>query len=483
MKITYLESPTSLYKLHTYVSSILTENLSRNNKLDVTYNYSILKNNSQFDKLHNKVLKTEGNNSILNYCKHKFFAMRNYSVLAPFQSNVLESYADSIKTEVVLITCWTSFSFPFIKILLEKGKRVVMGGTVCNLFSFSEIRQMLRDLETPEHLLLNLIIIKGYVDLDTDLYKIMFYWKDYEITNNNFKTFWNCTNDYVKKLRFMYDRYNIENIWYTILFSNDCWYKKCTFCNVENVCTHNFIEDADEDTIYNMLITNIKDHGSSTLYIDDPYFVFDNKKEKIIQKLRSDGVLISITTGIHLLQKEIYLNKINKYADKVLVGLESTSDFALSYINKGYGWSEIDNAVNQMISYLNKNICIKLYCIHDLVMKDRADVISNYVRLHEVRCRLRDAGFKESQYYPSMLYLFNSASLARNQKHLKVVNNHKYSNSGVWRIFEYLESIGIDVNIPKQVVLPFQRLDIDGNILPSDLDIVPQDLFHKTISW
>ena len=488
MKVTYLESPTSLYKLHTFVTGILTENLIRNDKIDVTFNYSILKNNTTFKILHEKVKNSAEDSVIANYCKHHFFAMRNFSVLAAFQKNQLENYVKTIETEIVLVTCWTSFSLPFIKILLEHGKRVVAGGTIFNIFSFDYIRQLLTEMGTDPKLLENLIIVKGYVDLTTDIRQIIINWKDHEIIQNDFRTIWIGRRDYIKQVYAVYQHFEISKIWYTVLFSNDCWYKKCTFCNLENQCIHNFIKDADPNTVFEFLLENLRDFESPTLYIDNPYFVFSREKEQIIKRLRERGYKITVSTGIHLLQKEEYINKLNNFVDKVFVGLECASDFALAYINKGYNYDQISAAVNKITKHLKKDVQIKLYCIHDLVMKDRTDVITNYSRLAQIKQQLLDSHFKEVQFYPSSLYLFNSPDLKyQNQsKHLKITNRHDFYNSGVWRIYSFLEQKVPDIYVDpilKHIIKPYQRLDIHGNLLPSDFDIVPTDIFTKAIHW
>jgi radical SAM superfamily enzyme YgiQ (UPF0313 family) len=358
-----------------------------------------------------------------------------------------------------------------------------MGGSICNLFTTGEIRRQLIDLGTNTELLNKLVIIQGYIDLKTDIVEIIRGGRDYSIPYNNFSTIWDTRNNYISSMKPLFKHFSISNTWYTVLFGNDCWYKKCTFCNVENNCTQDFIKDSDPDKVFQHIDDLLKEFGSDTIYIDDPYFVFTIQKEDIIKKIRQKGYKVALTTGIHLLLREEYIRKLNQFVDKVFIGLESTSNFALSYINKGYNYPKVLAAADKMLKHLSSHIQLKVFIIQDLIMKDRKDIVQNYLRLIDLKNKLRKGNFKEIRYYPMSLTIFNSPDIISKTKHMKITKSNDFYPSGIWRMYNYLtNNLGLSINpILKKVVLPYQRIDLDGNILPSDFDVVPKDIFADAI--
>jgi hypothetical protein len=62
---------------------------------------------------------------------------------------------------------------------------VIIGGSLLNSYTFQEIRDIVFLIAEKKYMK-NLMIVKGYVDLTTDLYKMVREWKDVEITENDF---------------------------------------------------------------------------------------------------------------------------------------------------------------------------------------------------------------------------------------------------------------------------------------------------------
>ena len=72
---------------------------------------------------------------------------------------------------------------------------------------------------------------------------------------------------------------------------------------------------------------------------------------------------ITIFTGITLLKDKAYVEFVNQYVDCLLIGLESTSDFTLKHVAKGYRYKDIELAVENMIQYLDRRIFLEISVI------------------------------------------------------------------------------------------------------------------------
>jgi radical SAM superfamily enzyme YgiQ (UPF0313 family) len=77
-----------------------------------------------------------------------------------------------------------------------------------------------------------------------------------------------------------------------------------------------------------------------------------------------------------------------------LIGLESTSDFSLDHINKGYTYEDIKEAINNIIKYLDRRIFLEISVILDLPSRDREDIEINYRKIAEIKEGLISEGFK-----------------------------------------------------------------------------------------
>lgn len=481
MKLTYMLSPTTSYIIHTAASNIISENLIRDDRIEVQFDNRILSIFSHVKKLRQLAIdKMSDNDSpVATFCKYSSSIERTYSVLKAYSTGYFESILKNIQSDIILVTCWNSFSLPFIKFLLNNNKRVVIGGVLCNSYSFDHIRASLISIGTPNELMKNLIIVKGYVDLTTDIYKIIKEWKDVTIKENAFETMWECSSDYIKKSLMVLKLIRPRPFWYTVVFDNSCWYKKCTFCNIDKIKKIDFIENISVDNLYNNLIRNLNEYETDQLFINDPYFTFDDKKRKLLGKLRSAGIKIAILTGINLLKNQNYLNDIKTYVTELRIGLESCSDFSLSYINKGYDWNDVLKAVNLMTTILPSDVMIRFLYIMDLAEINKSSVLQNYNRLLQIKDMFISKGFTFT-FFPRNLHMFRDIDIEETTKYIKLLPDSK-KVSGIWRVYSFLESYGFEINVPKDIVLPYQRYDNDGKVLESDYDIITDDMMHKLV--
>lgn len=477
MNVTYLLSPTSNYIIHTNASNVLSENLLRDERIEVHFNRTLITLVESARKLKENVkgLLTDGS-SISVFCKYSATIERTYSLLCSFY--FFDRIESTIKTDKVLITCWNPFSLPFIKYLLNKGYKVVIGGVLCNSYSFDFIRNLLKKIGTNN--LENLIIVKGYVDLTTDLYSIIKNGKDTVIEKNDFSTIWECEKDYIKQTLKIVKKYRKNPTWYTVVFNNQCWYNKCTFCNIYSSPKLNFIGSVSDETLYRNISRNMKQYKTDCLFVNDPYLVFTDKTKKLFTRLRKGGKKIAIQTGITLLKDKDYLKDINEYVDEIRIGLESCSDFSLQYINKGYRWIDVKESMNQMIKYLRKDIALRYLYIMDLVATDRRDIIRNYTKIFVLKMKLFENGFENFLYFPRNLHLFPDVRMSKKTKFLEICSSDDNRLSGIWKIYRYLD-IFINIEVPEEIVLPYKRFDMDGNVLPSDYHIINSDLMKEIV--
>ena len=447
-------SPTTTYIIHTLASNVVSENLINDNRIEVDFVNNIITNLSLVRNMKEQI--EDDGSFISSFCRTSHTIDRTLAVINSYKKGYFESILDKIKTDIVLVTCWNSFSIPFIRFLLDNGKKVVIGGVLCNSYPFEHIRNLIGNTN-------NLMIVRGFVDLTTDLYSLIEKWKDVEITNNDFKTMWYATKDHIK------DNINIartikgNQIFYTVVFNNGCWYKKCTFCNIEDQCEINFIRDIDKDTLVEYILQNLREYKTKGLYINNPYLIFTDKVKYVLGRLRQEGIEIAIQTGITLLNNKRYIDNLNRYTTEIRVGLESCSDFSLAYINKGYGWKEIKESTDTITKNLAKHVKIRYLYIMDLAEKNREGVLENYRRLDTLEERFKDFDFL---WFPRNLHIFKDAQIHKNKDFIKITQNSP-NVSGIWTVYNYLSKF-FEVNIPESVVVPFERYDDSGKLLPSD---------------
>lgn len=475
MKLTYMLSPTTPYITHSQASNILSENLKRDERIDITFNLSILSLNMRILKEKNILIENMEDNPFETVYKKPQMSQNFLRILGGMCSNTKEflSHVDStIKTDIVLITCWTIHSIPLIAYLLNSGRKVVMGGSFCNAYPTDFIRSLV-----PESNIENLVIVRGYVGVETDLYKIITDWKDVEIPKTDYVDMWTANGDHMKGyLNLLSKCRGLDNTFYSVTFNNNCWYNKCKFCKLRDEKQPDFIRNIDVDSLYENLIINLKSYKSKNILINDNYFIFNDKNKTILQRLRRDGYKIQVLSGIISFNSKSYLEDINEYVDGVSCGLESTVDFSLDYITKGYRWDDIKRSMENMNKYLDRDKNIRYLAIFDLVSKDQRDIVQNYTNMLSMRNTLYDYGFEKVGFSATPLQLFPSVGLIEDTDHLKIRNSNNVS--GMWYAYNYLSKFDLEANMSFDHMMPFERYDINGNLLLSDFEYVSSEVMN-----
>jgi hypothetical protein len=415
-----------------------------------------------------------------------------------------EKFVDSIKTDIVAMSCISGyFDYPFIAELLNRGIKVVLGGSNFELWVKPEfVRNVLKMMGVKEKYLDNFIVVTGLVDLTTDIYDIIKKWKHHTITNNDFSTMWECERDYFQNIlgsiRKILDldlyteeiRKSFTNI--TFLINNICWWKKCSFCGFKTGPCMDFDRNVTADVIAENVKNTMKRFNSNRVYFCNDYFIFNETQEAVLKKMKQhQDYRINIFTGVQMLQRKDYVDKINKYNIKYLkVGLEAGTDFALDYYKKGYTVADVDDMVQNLKKNLSRDVEVTLNSIIDTPQTSKQGVIQNYDNILRWKKELRESGIRANSVANTLgvVRIINSDAMIDN-KFIRECRRED-AQSGRIRLFNTLRSVFGEDTIPVLgdsypcEYVPFNRYDIDGNMLPGDLDILDEETISNLyVQW
>ena len=503
MKITYIYPP--LFKpFYPMATRIITENLLRNKNLEVTFSdipmttYASKTANRLYDGIMSNVALRSSPN-VVSFLNQKYMV---YNIFYVFMA---QGYFDEYilidpDTEYSILTCLNFCDLLILKHLLQNNKKVVLGGPLINIgLSPSFIRKFMKLMGVhPSTLVENLIIVSGNIDLTTDLYEIIRNWKDTAIINNNYGTVYECRRD------FLQDCYeDTSTIPVHLGFSNHCWYGKCKFCTYRELPKMNFLAGQQTRNVADSIHSLVNTFGSDHIRFIDSYFRKDSVQvREILEQIKQYH--ITVYTGITLLKDKRYIKFLNKYVNCLLIGLESMSDFSLRRVDKGYTGRDIHIAVDNIIKYMSKDIFLEISIILDLPCKDSEDVRTNYRKIAELKERLTHEGFRVAFHmnilsvFPNLELLHTEAGLLRssdNQSDMGISTGKNY-------IINNLRKCGMDraLQLPSNCVImdednahnlvygyissdvPIVRHDVNGNILPSDLELMDETIMKKILT-
>jgi len=371
----------------------------------------------------------------------------------------------------------------FVKSLINYNKKVVVGGSSTFIYTPDEIRKILIKSGAEEKKVYeNLIIVSGYVDMETDLYSIVKEWKDHVITKNNLKTIWDAKNDFMLGYtRIMSSLYRTT---INILLASECWWGKCRFCTHKYLPCIRFDENISVDDLMNYIRRMSKKYNTRGVFFNDSYIVNTPKVVEFMTRLNNEGYEIDIYTGILLLKNPKYIEFINKCnINKIFIGMEHTNDFSLDFIKKGYHKKQIMETVDLMAKNLNHHTKPIFFNIIDVPVENEDQIHSNWNTLLDMRHRFQKHG--------SICY-YNFA-LLRNYPKTEMIENNLLRRAredqmdsenliGIWNIYKFFEDCGIDLsNISKEITIPVVRHFPNGKQTKSDLYIVNKDIMEEII--
>lgn len=495
MKVTYIYPP--LFKpFYPMATRIITENLLRNDKLDVAFSdMPVRPFDSHIDTdLYDEILSRAGNRFSPNVIS---FLHQKYMVNNIFYVFMAQGYFDpyiltDTDTEINILTCLNFCDLLILRHLLQSGKRVVLGGPLINIgLSPSFIREFMRRMGVhPSKLAENLVIVSGNIDLTTDLYQMISDWKDAVITENNYGTVYDCRRDFLQGLYTETRETPVH-----IGFNNHCWYGKCKFCTYKELPKMDFLERQEVDRVSTAIRDLMKGFGSDRIRFIDSYFRSGSARvQEILEQIKDFH--ITIYTGITLLKNKDYIAFLNRYVNCLLIGLESTSDFSLRQVDKGYGLKDIDMAVENMIRYLSRDVFLEISLILDLPARDTEDVKANYRRIAGLKARLEAEGFRVAFHmnilsvFPNLELLYTEDGLLRPSTDPTEMGHATGKNY----LIDILRQCGMDrpLQLPSHCIIrdednthnlvygyissdvPIVRYDVSGHVLPSDLELMEE---------
>ena len=502
MKVAYVYPP--LFKpFYPMATRIMTENLLRNKNLCVQFSHIPVET---YDSNEDKVLY----DGIMEKAVSRFspnvisFLEQKYMVYNVFYVFMAHGYYDAFiqedfEAEHIIFTCINFCDLLIVRNLLENGKKVILGGPLVNIgLSPGFFRQFLFNMGVEKSSLRdNLIIISGNVDLTTDLYQIIKNWKDDRIIENDYRSVYECRRD------FLTPHYQGKaEIPVHLGFNNWCWYGKCKFCTYKELPRMDFLKDLEVQSAVEAIHGIMQGFNSRHIrFIDSYYRPHSPVVQEILQQISEYH--ITIFTGITLLKDKKYIEFINKYVNCLLIGLESTSDFTLEHVTKGYLYRDIEQAVENIIQYLDRSIFLEISVILDLPYRDADDIRDNYRRIAILKDRLDEAGFRVAVHmnilsvFPNLELLYTEDAMLKRS----FDSNDMASSTGKNYLIHVLKESGMNQpsQLPSGTVLldennayglrygyissnvPVVRHDVNGKILLSDLEIMEEDVMKRIL--
>lgn len=505
--ITLFSSPQTFFTRFPISSRILTSNLYNDKRFKIHeapniptsfYTKSITELHEKFKPILHKIDEPYsiyadgwcGSNRNKQFGKFPIF----YTYSGKYDNEMLSS----LKTEIIFFTAYTVFDFRVLKVLLNDNRKVVVGGSSTFVYEPHLIRKYLIELGVDkEKMEKNLIIVRGYVDKTTDLFKIFEKWEDAVITENDFTSFWDCTEDiYMKHIK-VYKKVFDTNI--GGLLTAKCWWGKCKFCTYVCFPPYDFTKGVTAEKLFNHFHTIGENYRSKSIFFHDSYINPTEKSRKLFRMLSEDGFQLSFYTGIKLLSNPKYIEFINECnVDRIYVGLENTLDFCLKVIRKGYGSKEVFETIEVLKKYMNKSVTPVILAMIDLPLNSPSreqaikDIKLNYRNLYNIRQDLASAGIGKGvgcQFSLAPFRHFPKTNMVDNNLYRYATKDQMRSDKliGIFGLYEYLsEKLGIDISeVEKAKCLsePLVRHLPNGELMESDMFHVDKEVIENLSRW
>jgi hypothetical protein len=504
--ITLLSSPQIFYSRFPFGGRILYQNLSNNKNFKVHLSESIqLKCYTEgFQRWKGLWDENEsllsGKNSYdvfargwLNIKYGKFNWNCRFPLFYMYTGALDNLILENIETEIVFCTAYSIIDLRIIKTLLNDKRKIVLGGAATMIYSYEEIRKYLVEMGVDKNIVdKNIIIVSGYVDLTTDLYKIFEKWEDTKIEENDFTTFWDCTEDgfmdYVQIYRKIFD----TNL--TSIMTSKCWWGKCKYCTYTCLPKIDFSKNVSIDKMLDYYHTLEKNYDSSNVFFNDSYFLNTKYNTELINAMTNEGFSVSFFSGVKLMSNRKYLKFINNSNVNVIcMGLESVNDFSLDYIIKGYYRKDITYMLSQIKKYIDRPLTLFMLLMIDLPMNSKnkkqyiLDVNDDWNYLAEMKRKLIDMGLHVQMAF-SPLRHFPKTNLIDNNLLRYAEDGMGYEElSGLNCIYDYFSRhLGINIDSIKEnrcINEPVARFLPNGEFIESDMHHVDKHILKYVSTW
>ncbi len=373
--------------------------------------------------------------------------------------------------ETVLLTLGNPFEILFAVELLNRGKKLVVGGSITKIFDLKVLRDIIKynggkNLE-------NLLIVRPYINETVDLYQVIKNWQDIDldVSFDTSNMYIDSTDDFYKDFIPVYKKNGIGlTPFLPIYFSNECRWKKCTFCrycSTEPETKFFIRKDNLEESFKNCLRILVENNLEAFMFYD-PEFYFTEINLKLVEYFRKYKKSCGFFTSIRLLKSNKYWKHVVDNSDVIktlMVGTETLDNFGLKLLNKGCTWQDTFEVNNKIIEH-NKNssggrqIGV-IHCImQNLATKNEQNVKDSYSRLNEMVNKLKGSGTK---FYmsPSEFNCTPLIDYTTNNPYLKLlVHPYKINNK-----YKRIDENGSVMRLDKEIVDP----EIYKNIFPSQM--------------
>ena len=397
---------------------------------------------------------------------------------------------DSIKTDTVFYSAPFAQDFRLLKLLLDKGKRIMLGGTVTLIYGIDSIRNSLRALGMTEKQEKNLCIVQGYVDQSTSIRGIYNKWEDYVIQENDLNSIWDCKEDWTLKNKKIYERLFNTNL--GIVMDTSCWWGKCKYCTFPCVPVTDFTKGMSDDEVVEKICALGDMYDSRNIYFFDSYMKATKRNRYIMYELKDRGYKLSIYSGMHLLS-ERYIKFLNQAEIDPFIGLEHIDNKTLKAIDKGYNLNDIDKAFNNMILYMSKKVRPVICIMADLpIVADSRDeaigiIKENYKYIMDQKRRFEKEGFIFQPDLKSLRHLPMN-TLVTEDGLIREARDYEFNLDnlvGIWALYLYMSKVsGVSLDrFDKETNKPLVRFLPNGERLESDLYFMDKEVVKELSTW
>ncbi len=502
-KITLLSTPQTYFTRYPISSKVLNSNLRRDGRFEIhnvddisliCYGKAVKALEDKYKPILNKI-----DTPYSHYAR--IWAggtpISRFSIFYTYTGAFDEYILSKIPTRDILCTAYTILDFRLVKTLLNDNRRVMLGGSSTFIYDPEMIRKFMLEMGVDrEKVENNLIVVRGYVDLTTDLYSIYKNWKDYKITENDFSTIWDCIEDNLTEKVNIYN--SLFHTGLNALLTSKCWWGKCKFCTYTCFPKHDLTEGVPVEKIVRYFKKISKSYKSNNIFFNDSYLVNNDYNKQLFKRLTEEGFTKSLYTGVLLLKRPDYIDFLNENnVTSMLIGVETTIDSSLKFINKGYTRKDIFEMVDMLKKRLNKNTVpdFLLMCDIPLDAPNRKDAIrqirEGYKILLDIREDLASAGIGNGEgcrYALAPLRHFPRTDLA-DGKLLRIESFDRKINDliGIVPMYKYLGKV-LDIDISdienaKCLSEPIMRYLPNGEPLESDANFLDKDTIVELGTW
>jgi len=481
MDITFLTFPTNRLSMNSIAYRILKENLILNKKFNIKQNLNYFQKYTDIFENEYKIFQhktTDYSTNTIKYLANSPYG-KSYLVsrLIPASETYSKIIYDDIKTENVIISMPSIYTLPYIKFLLTKNLKILLGGHFNFSYSFEQIRSFLTEMGSTEKELNNLIIFKGYLGLETDLHEIIINNKDYISYESDYKHSWENLSTLTYETIDEPFQIGSTNCLYVVFYSG-CKYGKCAYCVWKNSTYTNFAEFISVEEMCNNIKSMCEKVNTKRIKFYDGDVKYDKKIEQFCKIMRNDGYEILFISSIFNLKSATNIKFYNECSDYLVLGIDTTDDYSLKIMNKMQKYADILDTKNKMILSLRKDIKIVFIVLIDAPMRNKQSIIDNYYKILNIKNDFFKNGFSDIQFNIFFMTNFPDIPLMNNN-HYKLGVNEEYQvgNSNLCSILS--KQNNLDYTNINKIMKPLLRVDENNNLLKSDFEYLDYNLIKE----